>query len=84
MEPYPYTVNPFIHQERFWYPFVSPYDPCPPIRVKRYVVPPNQFLGFQPPNLPQFPPAQALIKGTLWPALFSPYKKTGKVERKDP
>jgi spore coat protein JA len=31
-------------------------------------------LGFQPPNLPQFSPQEALRKGTLWPILFSPYE----------
>ncbi len=31
-------------------------------------------MGFQPPGLPQFQtPHQALMHGTLWPALFSPY-----------
>ncbi|MBH8606134.1 spore coat associated protein CotJA [Thermoactinomyces sp. CICC 10521] len=67
--------NPFIHQERVWCPYVSPDDPCIPIRKKRYVVPPNLFLGFQPPCLPQFPPSEALIHGTLWPILYSPYHK---------
>ncbi|SFI99782.1 spore coat protein JA [Thermoflavimicrobium dichotomicum] len=69
--------NPYVDQERIWYPYISPYDPCPPICAKTYVVPPNQFLGFQPPNLPQYPPSQALYHGTLWPILFSPYKGKG-------
>ncbi len=71
-------INPFKpmpHQYRYWYPFVSPFDPCPPIRVKKYSTPPQLFLGFQPPNLPQYPPKIALRAGTLWPVLFSPYKR---------
>ena len=61
-------------QLREWYPFISPCDPCPPIRVKTYVVPPNMYITFQPANLPQFPLDEALFRGTLWPALYSPYK----------
>ncbi|MNZ82617.1 Spore coat associated protein JA (CotJA) [compost metagenome] len=60
-------------QVRYYKPFVSPLDPCPPIRVKSYVVPPQLFISFQPPNLPQFTPFEALRHGTLWPALYSPY-----------
>lgn len=60
-------------QWRDWKPYVSPKDPCPPIRVKWYVVPPNLFINYQPMNLPQFPLEEALRKGTLWPALYSPY-----------
>ncbi len=60
-------------QWRDWKPYVSPNDPCPPIRVKWYIVPPNQFIPFQPMNLPQFPLEEALRRGTLWPALYSPY-----------
>jgi spore coat protein JA len=70
--------NPFVHQERVWYPYVSPLDPCKPMCKKKYVVPSNQFLGFQPPNLPQYPPREALKRGTLWPILFSPYHKRKK------
>lgn len=58
---------------REWHPYISPCDPCPPIKVKRYVVPPNQFIRYQPMNLPQFSLAEALRKGTLWPALYSYY-----------
>ncbi|MEK3786061.1 spore coat associated protein CotJA [Paenibacillus sp. FSL K6-1230] len=60
-------------QEGRYYPFIGPCDPCPPIRVKFYSLPPNLFITFQPPGLPQFSPAEALRKGTLWPALYSPY-----------
>lgn len=61
-------------QERVHVPFSSPLDPCPPLPFKRYVVPPNQYITFQPPNWPQFSPQEALRVGTLWPALYSPYR----------
>ena len=54
-------------------PFIGPFDPCPPVTVKCYSTPPHLFMGFQPPNLPQFNPYDALRYGTLWPDLFSPY-----------
>ena len=63
-----------IDQIRTWKPFVGPFDPCPPQLVKTYLVPPNLFIGFQDPNLPQFSPQEALFKGTLWPILYSPYE----------
>ncbi|WP_046175458.1 spore coat associated protein CotJA [Domibacillus indicus] len=57
----------------------SPFDPCPPIGTKYYSTPPNLYLGFQPPGLPQFSPADALRKGTLWKVLYdyydNPYRK---------
>ncbi|CAM4035715.1 spore coat associated protein CotJA [Bacillus cereus] len=60
-------------------PYHGPNDPCPPIGKKYYSTPPHLFMGFQPPNLPQFPPKEALRKGTLWPAFYdfyeNPYKK---------
>lgn len=56
-----------------WHPFVSPFDPCPPILVKTYSTPPNLYLGFQPPNLPQFTPMEALRAGTLWKIFYDPY-----------
>jgi spore coat protein JA len=37
-------------------------------------VPPNQYINFQPMNLPQFSINEALFRGTLWPALYSPYE----------
>lgn len=60
-------------QLRSYRPFIGPHDPCPPKVEKFFVVPPNQFIGFQPANLPQFSPQEALAKGTLWPLLYSPY-----------
>jgi spore coat protein JA len=67
-----------LHSEiRTYAPYVSPFDPCPPQRVKWYVVPPNLFMGFQPPNLPQFSPMEALQTGVLWPALYSTYEGRG-------
>lgn len=55
-------------------PYVSPFDPCPPICVKTYITPPNLYICFQPPNLQQFSPCDALKHGTLWPVLYSPYE----------
>jgi spore coat protein JA len=63
----------YDHQWREYSPFVSPFSPCPPVRVKRYIVPPNQFIPFQPMNCPQFSLDEALVRGTLWPVLYSPY-----------
>lgn len=54
--------------------YVSPFDPCKSLPFETYVVPPNQFIVFQPPNLPQFSPREALRRGTLWPMLYSPYE----------
>ncbi|MFB5663880.1 spore coat associated protein CotJA [Alteribacillus sp. HJP-4] len=62
-------------QRKFYRPYIGPNDPCPPIKVKSYETPPNLYMGFQPPGLPQYTPQEALFSGTLWPALFSPYKK---------
>ncbi|WP_128894662.1 spore coat associated protein CotJA [Longirhabdus pacifica] len=56
-------------------PYISKYDPCPPMKVKSYSTPINLYLGFQPMNLPQYQAREALQKGTLWPALYSPYEK---------
>ncbi|MBP3040823.1 spore coat associated protein CotJA [Bacillaceae bacterium Marseille-Q3522] len=62
-------------------PFRGLYDPCPPIGKKFYRTPPNLYLGFQPPNLEQFPPREALKNGTLWKVFYdfyeNPYKKRG-------
>ncbi|RXZ84713.1 spore coat associated protein CotJA [Paenibacillaceae bacterium] len=62
------------NQVREYHPFIGPFDPCPPIRTKTYVVPPNQFITFQPMNWPQYSLQEALRIGTLWPALYSPYE----------
>jgi spore coat protein JA len=61
-------------QWRFYRPYRSPFDPCPPKRVKAYIVPPNQFVTFQPSGLKQFSAHEALRRGTLWPDLYSPYE----------
>jgi spore coat protein JA len=61
------------NQIRYYKPFIGPFDPCPPIRVKSFSTPPQLFISFQPPNLPQFSPYEALKYGTLWPSLYSPY-----------
>ena len=54
-------------------PYVGRFDPCKPITVKYYETPPQLYLGFQPPGLEQFSPKDALMRGTLWPALYVPY-----------
>nr|WP_323744205.1 spore coat associated protein CotJA [Paenibacillus sp. B01] len=59
---------------REWLPFRGACDPCPPIGVRRYVIPPNQYILYQPTGLPQYPLEEALRLGTLWPALYSPYE----------
>jgi spore coat protein JA len=63
-----------------YYPYVSPFDPCDPIRVKTYITPPNLYLPIQPPGLPQNDPFTALKTGTLWPIYYSPYE--GRLEGK--
>lgn len=70
-------------QRKFYKPYISPFDPCPPIRIKSYETPPQLYMGFQPPGLPQFSPREALFHGTLWPALFSPYSNPYKMKRKE-
>jgi spore coat protein JA len=59
---------------KVYYPYISPFDPCPPQRVKAYSTPPELYMNFQPPGLPQYSPYEALRSGTLWPALYSPYE----------
>lgn len=63
-------------------PFHSKYDPCKPIGMKYYSTPPNLYLGFQPPNLKQYSPKEALKKGTLWPVFWdyyeNPYENKGR------
>lgn len=58
---------------KYYYPYVSPFDPCRPIQVKSYVTPPQLYVGFQPYCLPQYPPKEALQRGTLWPVFYDPY-----------
>jgi spore coat protein JA len=53
--------------------FVGAFDPCPPVRYKTYVTAANLYMNYQPMLLQQFNPNEALKKGTLWPALYSPY-----------
>lgn len=54
-------------------PYNGPNDPCEPIGTKIYSTPPNLYMGFQPPHLPQFTPMEALKAGTLWKAFYDPY-----------
>ncbi|WP_017729440.1 spore coat associated protein CotJA [Halalkalibacterium ligniniphilum] len=61
-------------QRKYYRPYVSPFDPCRSIEVKAYETPPNLYMGYQPHGLPQYKPLEALHRGTLWPALYSPYE----------
>jgi Spore coat associated protein JA (CotJA). len=63
-----------LNQIHVYEPFIGPCDPCPPMKLKTYVVPPNQFITFQPQGLPQYSIHEALRRGTLWPALYSSYQ----------
>ncbi|WP_342505722.1 spore coat associated protein CotJA [Sporosarcina sp. FSL K6-2383] len=56
-------------------PYVSPLDPCPPIWVKTFVLPPQIFMNFQPPGLPQNSPEETLRQGTLWPSLADGFSR---------
>ena len=56
-----------------YHPYISSFDPCKPIKTKTYSTPPNLYLGFQPPNLEQFSPMEALRAGTLWKVFYDPY-----------
>lgn len=62
-------------------PYHGPNDPCPPIGKKYYFTPPQLYSGFQPPDLPQFSPQEALRKGTLWPAFYDYYENLYKKGR---
>ncbi|WP_102027373.1 spore coat associated protein CotJA [Salirhabdus sp. Marseille-P4669] len=53
------------------------------MKVKSYETPPQLYMGFQPPSLPQFSPKEALAYGTLWPALYSPYPNPYKREENE-
>lgn len=71
-------------QFKYWEPYISPYDPCPPIRIKSFSTPPNLYMTFQPTGLAQFQTAkEALQHGTLWPELFSPYPNPAKGREQD-
>ncbi|WP_066366536.1 spore coat associated protein CotJA [Neobacillus fumarioli] len=61
---------------KFYHPFVSSFDPCKPILEKKYSTPPHLYIGFQPPNLPQFSPFEALKAGTLWKDFYDPWFNT--------
>ncbi|WP_442594599.1 spore coat associated protein CotJA [Neobacillus sp. D3-1R] len=71
----------FTHHKTY-NPYVSPFDPCKPILVKTYSTPPNLYVGFQPPNLPQFSPQEALRAGTLWKPFYDPYYNTHELAAK--
>ncbi|MEK5214400.1 hypothetical protein MHI47_02490 [Psychrobacillus sp. FSL H8-0487] len=56
-------------------PFVSPRDPCPPITIKYFVLPPQIFTNFQQPGLPQNSPEEALMQGSLWPKFVDGFSR---------
>lgn len=58
---------------KVYHPYISPFDPCKPIKTKTYSTPPHLYLGFQPQNLEQFSPMEALRAGTLWKVFYDPY-----------
>jgi spore coat protein JA len=62
------------NQYKVYETYVGPFNPCPPVRCKTYVTPPNLYVSFQPMYLPQSNPFEALKLGTLWPAFYSPYE----------
>ena len=64
-------------------PYHGLYDPCRPIGLKYYSTPPQLYLGFQQPNMPQFSPAEALKKGTLWPAFWDYYDNPYEGKKRD-
>jgi spore coat protein JA len=64
-----------------YYPYHSPFDPCKPIKCKTYSTPPNLYMGFQPQNLPQFSPVEALKAGTLWKPFYDPYYNSHELNR---
>ncbi|PLR99776.1 spore coat associated protein CotJA [Bacillus sp. T33-2] len=68
---------------KVYYPYRGRFDPCRPLPARTYSTPPNLYIGFQPRNLPQFPPREALKKGTLWKPFYDPWYspyENGKVE----
>jgi spore coat protein JA len=60
-------------RNKIYHPYISPFDPCKPIKTKSYSTPPHLYMRFQPPNLEQFSPMEALKAGTLWKVLYDPY-----------
>lgn len=68
-------------QMKTYQPYHSPHDPCRPIGVKFYSTPPNLYVGFQPPNLQQYSPKEALKKGTLWPIFYDYYENPYEAKR---
>ncbi|QUW23858.1 spore coat associated protein CotJA [Sporosarcina sp. Marseille-Q4063] len=59
----------------YYTPYVSPLDPCPPMKVKEFVLPPQIFIDYQPPGLEQNSPREALMSGSLWPILVDGYSR---------
>ncbi|MGG5254127.1 glutamate decarboxylase [Neobacillus sp. SM06] len=57
------------NQTRRYQPRSSLFD----AKSKTYCVPPHLYIGFQPPNLSQFAPEDALKSGTLWKPFYDSY-----------
>lgn len=68
---------------KWYYPYRSPFDPCPPLSPIPYETPVQLYLGFQPPGLKQFSPLEALAHGTLWPDLYTPYTDPWNPKKKE-
>ncbi|MBU8905394.1 spore coat associated protein CotJA [Desertibacillus haloalkaliphilus] len=68
---------------KYYHPYISPFDPCPPIKVKAYSTPPHLYMGFQPEGLQQYQLREALYAGTLWPALYDPYEGIQHKEKRE-
>jgi spore coat protein JA len=60
-------------QVKVYHPIAGNNDPCSPMTEKSYVLPPQLFFTYQPSELAQYDPMEALLKGTLWPDLYSNY-----------
>lgn len=58
---------------KYYHPYYSANDACPPMKIKSYQTPPHLYIGYQQPNLQLYPLKEALYKGTLWPYFFDPY-----------
>jgi len=43
--------------------------------VKTFVLPPQIFMNYQQPGLPQNSPEEALRTGTLWPSLADGFSR---------
>ncbi len=61
------------HHGKWKQPHSIPKVPLPSNNTHNWTPPTHPALSFQPPNLPQFSPKEALKSGTLWKPLYDPY-----------